>query len=38
MLMTHVGAWAPMAEQKGLAKFLLQEAAIDNYLTDSKKK
>ena len=37
MLMTHVGAWAPMAEQKALAKYLLQESAIDNYLTGFKK-
>ena len=37
MLMTHVGAWAPMAEQKALAKYLLQESAIDNYLAGFKK-
>ena len=37
MLMTHVGAWAPMAEQKALAKYLLQESTIDNYLAGFKK-
>jgi aspartate aminotransferase len=31
-ILTHVGAWAPMAEQKAVAKFLLQKDAIDNYL------
>ena len=33
-ILTHVGAWAPMAEQKAAAKFLLQEDAIDNYLAN----
>lgn len=37
LLLTHIGAWAPMAEQKALAKYLLQESAIDNYLTGFKK-
>jgi aspartate aminotransferase len=37
LILTHIGAWAPMAEQKALAKYLLQESAIDNYLTKFKK-
>lgn len=37
LLLTHIGAWAPMAEQKALAKYLLQEPAIDTYLTQFKK-
>jgi aspartate aminotransferase len=28
---SHVGAWAPMAEQKAVAKFLVQEQAVDGY-------
>jgi aspartate aminotransferase len=28
---SHVGAWAPMAEQKAVAKYLLQTEAIDKY-------
>jgi aspartate aminotransferase len=31
-ILTHVGAWAPMAEQKAVAKFLLQKSAIDTFL------
>lgn len=31
-ILSHIGAWAPMAEQKAVAKFLGQRAAIDNYL------
>lgn len=31
-ILSHVGAWAPMAEQKGLTKFLTQKSAIDSYL------
>jgi len=31
-ILTHVGAWAPMAEQKAVAKFLLQHDAIDKFL------
>lgn len=31
-ILGHVGAWAPMAEQKATAKFLLQKEAIDEYL------
>jgi aspartate aminotransferase len=32
-ILSHVGAWAPMAEQKGLTKFLGQQDAIDRYLS-----
>ena len=28
---SHVGAWAPMAEQKAVAAYLLKTEAIDNY-------
>ena len=31
-ILTHVGAWAPMAEQKAVAKFLLRHDAIDSFL------
>ncbi|MFT3948887.1 MAG: aminotransferase class I/II-fold pyridoxal phosphate-dependent enzyme [Agriterribacter sp.] len=31
-ILSHIGAWAPMAEQKAVAKFLLQKEAVDNYL------
>ena len=31
-ILTHVGAWAPMAEQKAVAKFLLEKDAIDTFL------
>jgi aspartate aminotransferase len=31
-ILTHVGAWAPMAEQKAVAKYLLQHEAIDKFL------
>lgn len=31
-ILSHVGAWAPMAEQKAVAKFLHNKSAIDNYL------
>jgi aspartate aminotransferase len=34
---SHVGAWAPMAEQKAVAKFLVNEAAVANYFTTFKK-
>lgn len=36
-ILSHLGAWAPMAEQKAVAKYLLQTEAIDTYLTDFKK-
>lgn len=35
-LLSHVGAWAPMAEQKATAIFLKNETAIQNYLTSFK--
>lgn len=31
-LLSHIGAWAPMAEQKATARYLLQDEAIDSYL------
>ncbi len=36
-IMTHIGAWAPMAEQKALAAYLQEGPAIDNYLSGYKK-
>ncbi len=30
-LLSHIGAWAPMAEQKALAKFLIKKDVIENY-------
>ena len=33
---SHVGAWAPMAEQKATANYLLQTQAVDTYFTDFK--
>ena len=35
-LLSHVGAWAPMAEQKATANFLTQNQSIDQYLTHFK--
>jgi aspartate aminotransferase len=35
-MLTHLGAWAPMAEQKAVAKFLLQKESIDRYLVHFK--
>ena len=35
-ILSHVGAWAPMAEQKALTKFLSQKPAIDAYLNHFK--
>lgn len=37
MMLTHVGAWAPMAEQKAVAAFLGNREAIKNYLQNFKK-
>ena len=34
---SHIGAWSPMAEQNATAKFLLQNNAIDEYLSNYKK-
>ncbi|MBX3240131.1 MAG: aminotransferase class I/II-fold pyridoxal phosphate-dependent enzyme [Chitinophagaceae bacterium] len=31
-ILSHIGAWAPMAEQKGVAKFLRNKEAIETYL------
>jgi aspartate aminotransferase len=31
-ILSHVGAWAPMAEQKAVARFLYNKEAIENYL------
>ena len=30
-ILSHIGAWAPMAEQKAVANFLLDDNSIDNY-------
>jgi aspartate aminotransferase len=35
-ILSHLGAWAPMAEQKAVAKYLLQKDAITQYLTHFK--
>ncbi|HVG42226.1 MAG TPA: aminotransferase class I/II-fold pyridoxal phosphate-dependent enzyme [Chitinophagaceae bacterium] len=35
-ILSHVGAWAPMAEQKAVARFLVQKDAIDVYLAHFK--
>ena len=35
-LLSHIGAWAPMAEQKAVAQYLLQNDAINNYLKNFK--
>lgn len=31
-IQSHIGAWAPMPEQKGVARFLYNHEAINNYL------
>ena len=36
-ILTHVGAWAPMAEQKAVAQFLLKHDSIDAYLASFRK-
>ena len=36
-ILSHLGAWAPMAEQKATAAFLLQKEKIDEYLLQFKK-
>ena len=33
-IMTHIGSWAPMAEQKATAAYLLRKEEIDAYLKD----
>ncbi len=35
-ILTHLGAWAPMAEQKAVAYFLGNDAAIKKYLSNFK--
>ncbi len=35
-ILSHLGAWAPMAEQKAVAKYLYEKDAIANYLTHFK--
>lgn len=35
-ILSHVGAWAPMAEQKAVAKYLLQKENIERYLQQFK--
>ncbi|RYF90972.1 MAG: pyridoxal phosphate-dependent aminotransferase [Chitinophagaceae bacterium] len=30
---SHIGSWAPMAEQKAVARFLVNKPAVDRYLT-----
>ncbi|ULQ51896.1 pyridoxal phosphate-dependent aminotransferase [Flavihumibacter fluvii] len=35
-ILGHIGAWAPMAEQKGVAKFLYKKEAIKEYLAHFK--
>jgi aspartate aminotransferase len=36
-ILTHIGAWAPMAEQKAVAQYLHKKDDIKNYLTHFKK-
>lgn len=36
-LLSHIGAWSPMAEQKATAQYLLQKDAVSTYLTSFKK-
>jgi len=36
-ILTHIGAWAPMAEQKAVAYFLGKRDSIKNYLLNFKK-
>ena len=36
-ILSHIGAWAPMAEQKAVARFLQNDVAVDEYLTWFKK-
>lgn len=35
-LLSHIGAWAPMAEQKAVAKYLLNEDAVNSFLKQYK--
>lgn len=36
-ILTHIGAWAPMAEQKAVASYLSKRTEIDKYLNHFKK-
>jgi len=36
-ILTHLGAWAPMAEQKAVAHYLQNRVAIKSYLSEFKK-
>lgn len=35
-ILSHLGAWAPMAEQKATARFLAMDAAVDRFLNTFK--
>lgn len=35
-ILSHIGAWAPMAEQKAVARFLQNNEAVDAYLSSFK--
>ncbi len=35
-ILSHIGAWAPMAEQKAVARFLQNSDAVDAYITHFK--
>ncbi|AWO01469.1 aminotransferase [Chitinophaga alhagiae] len=35
-ILSHVGAWSPMAEQKAAAKYLVQKEAVNKYLAHFK--
>lgn len=37
-LLGHIGAWAPRPEQMATARFLMNDAAVDRYLADIRKK
>jgi aspartate aminotransferase len=37
-ILTHIGAWAPMAEQKAVAAYLQKKESIDRFLSDFKQK
>jgi aspartate aminotransferase len=36
-ILTHIGAWAPMAEQKAVSAYLKNTSAIDQYIVNFKK-
>lgn len=35
-ILSHVGAWSPMAEQVAVSKFLMQDQAVDAFLEETK--